>query len=595
MTRHRIQLSILVIGAVLSMVCVDLFAQSAYFLHTVTKGQSLYSIARMYSIQVEDITRLNPGSETVIREGQTLRIPQTVSEESREKRFHTIQSGETLYQLTVKYNISASAICAANPGLSASNFRAGQVIVIPSASASSSAQESESEAQKPKEEPKQKGYRTMHRVEKKETIYSISRMYGITQEELIEANPELKTSKLKRGSLIFIPYSKSEEKASRKPENEPTNEQLFDENRKQLKRIKTVKTALVLPFTKQNGSRGDNEERSLEFYEGFLLAADSLKNQGVSMDISVYDTKGSPARVKELIAQGKLDGMDVIFGPMGAEETNLLADFVTATETRLVAPFAPKVDEVYGNPNVYQVNTPQSYLYSEAYDHFIRKFRNYNIVFVSDSSSLEKREFISGMKNELREKGIGYKHIQLSNEVDGVNVIEAMDTLGQNIFIPTSGANTALIRIVPHLTLVRKEHPDFDMHLFGYPEWQTYTNEHLGSFYELDTYFYSSFYTNNLFPAAILFTHNYRHWFSKDMSNSFPKYGMLGFDVGYFFLKGLAQHGNKLESNLDQVRVTPIQTGFKFERVNNWGGFINKKVFFVHFSKDYELIKLDFE
>ena len=241
------------------------------------------------------------------------------------------------------------------------------------------------------------------------------------------------------------------------------------------------------------------------------------------------------------------------------------------------------------------MNTPQSYLYSEAYDHFIRKFRNYNIVFVSDSSSLEKREFISGMKNELREKGIGYKHIQLSNEVDGVNVIEAMDTLGQNIFIPTSGANTALIRIVPHLTLVRKEHPDFDMHLFGYPEWQTYTNEHLGSFYELDTYFYSSFYTNNLFPAAILFTHNYRHWFSKDMSNSFPKYGMLGFDVGYFFLKGLAQHGNKLESNLDQVRVTPIQTGFKFERVNNWGGFINKKVFFVHFSKDYELIKLDFE
>ena len=43
------------------------------------------------------------------------------------------------------------------------------------------------------------------------------------------------------------------------------------------------------------------------------------------------------------------------------------------------------------------------------------------------------------------------------------------------------------------------------------------------------------------------------------------------------------------------VAVTPIQTGFKFERVNNWGGFINRKVFFVHFTKDFELIKLDFE
>ena len=50
-----------------------------------------------------------------------------------------------------------------------------------------------------------------------------------------------------------------------------------------------------------------------------------------------------------------------------------------------------------------------------------------------------------------------------------------------------------------------------------------------------------------------------------------------------------------MEAKLNKVTVTPIQTGFKFERVNNWGGFINRKVFFVHFTKNYELIKLDFE
>lgn len=68
---------------------------------------------------------------------------------------------------------------------------------------------------------------------------------------------------------------------------------------------------------------------------------------------------------------------------------------------------------------------------------------------------------------------------------------------------------------------------------------------------------------------------------------------MLGFDTGYFFLKGLSQYGNNLKTT-DKVAVTPIQTGFKFERVNN-RGFINRKVFFVHFTKDFELIKLDFE
>ena len=79
------------------------------------------------------------------------------------------------------------------------------------------------------------------------------------------------------------------------------------------------------------------------------------------------------------------------------------------------------------------------------------------------------------------------------------------------------------------------------------------------------------------------------------MANIYPKYGMLGYDTAYFFLKGLAKYGNKIEENLSSIQVTPIQTGFKFERVNNWGGFINRKVFFVHYSKDYELIKLDFE
>ena len=43
------------------------------------------------------------------------------------------------------------------------------------------------------------------------------------------------------------------------------------------------------------------------------------------------------------------------------------------------------------------------------------------------------------------------------------------------------------------------------------------------------------------------------------------------------------------------MNLTPIQTGFKFERVNNCGGFINKKVFFIRFTKNFELVKLDFE
>ena len=93
------------------------FAQNGnnYFLHTVSRGQSLYSIANMYHVSIDDIVRLNPGSDKQIRVGEALKIPQAnSSSSSKNGRFHTIQAGETLYQLTVKYNISAQAICDAN-------------------------------------------------------------------------------------------------------------------------------------------------------------------------------------------------------------------------------------------------------------------------------------------------------------------------------------------------------------------------------------------------------------------------------------------------------------------------------------------------
>lgn len=570
-------------------------AQSGYFLHTVTKGQSLYSISTMYNVTMEDLIRLNPGCEKQIRAGESLKIPQANSGSNQGKpTFHTIQAGETLYQLTLKYNVTVQAICTANPGLSASNFRIGQVISIPAQTAIQPAKENLSETAAQTSSGKKTDWRDMHKVERKETIFSISRQYGISEEELIAANPELKKGKLKRGSFLFIPYPASKQPAKepeKTPARIPSNEELFAQNKQSFKKIQNIKAAVLLPFTE--GKNRDEQMRMVEYYEGFLMAVDSLKRQGVSVNLYTYDTKGKSDVTQSILAKEEMKNMDIIFGPAHAANVKTLAEFAEKNQTRVVVPFSPEVEQVFKNPYIYQVNTPQSYLYSEVYEHFLRKFSKANIVFLdAGTGQNEKAEFIKGMKNELKTNQVAYKHISNS---DTLKILAAIDSTRENIFIPTSGKDLSLTRLIPQLTQIRRSYPNVDLHLFGYPEWQTYTQDYLASFYELDTYFYSSFYTNNLFPAAVRFTQEYRRWYSKDMANIFPKYGMLGFDTGYFFLKGLAQEGSQLENNLNRVQVTPIQTGFKFERVNNWGGFINRKVFFVHLTKDFELIKLDFE
>ena len=568
----------------------------SYILHTIEKGQSLYSISSMYGVSQSDIIRLNPGSDQRIYVGRKLRIPRTKANATGET-FHTIESGETLYRLSQQYGVSVQAICKANPGLSVVNFHAGEVIRIP-------APTPEPEAATPETQPQDSTTlraevkprcRDMHKVGRRETVYSISREYGITEEELIAANPELKgKSKIKRGTFLCIPYpkpsQKNDEALSKEP---PTNRELFRENSVKAEQYQTLKAAVILPLLPESGQQYESA-RMIEYYEGFLMAVDSLKKAGVSINLYTYNSGPQKASIPKVLANKELQDVNIIFGPLYQEHIQPLTEFAQAKGIRLVIPFTSKDNSVFRNPYIYQINTPQSYLYSEVYDHFFRQFRNAHVIFLNTREGAQnKAEFIKGFKEELDSRSVPIT--SLPDTVTAHTLSKVLRPDRENIFVPTSGSNVALIKLLPHLTVTVRQNPEVPVHLFGYPEWQTYTKDHLEAFFELDTYFYSSFYTNNLLPSAAEFTRNYRHWFAKDMEERYPKYGMLGFDTGYYFLKGLAQYGTTFEENLNRLNVTSIQTGFKFQRVNNWGGFINRKVFFVHFTKNYELIKLDFD
>ena len=596
---------------VLATVCTSVgYAQEnqTYIIHTITKGQSLYSIANMYNTTVDAIVKLNPGSEQVIVEGKQLKVPRP-DKVTDEGTFHTILQGETLYGLSQKYKVSVKAILDANPGLNENNFRYGQVVNIPKADGSSTStpvatdqpQQTAVQPQQPSgiQGPVQSRCKEMHKVARKETVFSIARMYGITEQELLDANPEIKDAKkLKKGKLLCIPYPKIQEAEKQKEVKEPTNSELFEQNRKADHNISMIKAALILPFIAE-GKGNTESERMVEYYQGFLMAVDSLKRTGTSIDLYTYDSGSTVASVNAILVKPEMKNMDIIFGPLYTEQIKPMAEFANKNHIRLVIPFTSRDNTVYRNPDIYQINTPQSYLYSEVYDHFTRQFPKSHVIFLNAKTGTEdKADFINGLREELKSKQIPFTNLDESATSEQMQAALQKDRA--NVFIPTSGSNTVLITTLPQLSAmvndsIYKEKIHAEVHLFGYPEWQTYTKDHLSAFFELDTYFYTSFYTNNLLAAPRNFTSSFRRWYGKDMEERYPKYGMLGFDTGFFFLKGLSRYGSALEKNLDKLNLTPIQTGFKFDRVNNWGGFINKKVFFVRFSPKYELFKLDFD
>ena len=581
-------------------ICLQAQTSDSYFLHTIARGENLTSIAATYNVSVADIVRLNPGSDRLIKAGETLRIPQ--SKDNNGPQYHTIQPGETLYGLMKRYDVTVEAICKANPGLSESNFRSGQVIIIPAADKTADLPiiQSDQPASQSVVIPQQ-SYRDIHKVKRRETIYSICREYGITEEELIAANPELKTEKLKRGKYIRIPFHKQMPVAPVVTPGEsamPTNSELFERINSDTKRKNQLKVAVMLPFMINGGNQGE-QMRMVEYYQGVLMAINELKKNGTSFDIHTYDTQNNATTVRQILARSEMKDMDLIIGPGHATHIPAISAFSEQNKIRLVVPFTSKCDEVFGNPYLYQVNTPQSYLYSEVYEHFLRKFRGNNIIFVdAGDGETDKREFIGGFKQELKDQHIPFREINANSKE---SIEQALQSGTENILIPTSGSNIALIKLLPYLKALKlsweaEETPDkYSLHLFGYPEWQTYTTDHLDDFYTFDTYFYTSFYANNLSVSVVNFQKEFRQWYHKEILNTYPKYAILGYETAHYLLKGLSLYGNKLEQHLNNIQVTPIQTSFRFERVSNWGGFINKKVFFIHFTKDHELIKMDFD
>lgn len=604
---------ILLLFAIFIMATAANAQERKFFTHTVSKGQTLYSISKMYNTTVEEIVEYNPESAVKLSIGQKLRIPQnttnstpvTVVDGERDgETYHTIKSGETLYRLSKMYGVTPRAICDANPGLSTSNFRVGEVILIPKPDRSIEIK-TKKDNDGEKEEPE---IIATHKVKKGETIEDICRQYGITEDELLAANPQIKNKKIKKKMVLDIPAPKSKTANDKGTEREPTNHEIFIKVEEYKDSINNrrhtgdgrIKVAVILPFLLDSYAPSE-QGRMVEYYQGFLMAVNELKNAGYSFEINTFDSGPKEKSLSELVSSGQLDNMDLIIGAMYPNHNSELAKFAQEKEIPLVIPFTSKEDEIFRNPMVYIVNAMQSYIIPEVTARFTTTFPNANVVFVEDEAKGNKKDFIAGLTDELDNTGATHTTIAMSSLTTPELMLPTLKQLlkedKENIIVPTSSSAKTLGTLLP--ALVQAEIIDSidvpDFKLFGYPEWQIYAKDTREQMYEVETYFYATFYSHYSLPEVAEFRDKYIRWYNRDIQNIYPRYGMLGYDTGYYFLLAVALYGKEMPERINETEFTPVQTGFKFSRVNNWGGLLNKKIYFIHYGRDYKIEKIDFD
>lgn len=590
----------ILLAFILVMATTALNAQKSNFIsHTVVQGQTLYSISKLYNTTVDEIVKLNPGSAEKLSIGQQLVIPGNNTKEKEIKKTHTIQSGETLYRLSKMYNVTTEELCAANPGLSISNFRAGEIIIIPTKESDSNNNAKKSVLSKTIEENVQTIVGT-HKVKRKESIESICKEYNITKEDLIKANPILKEKKLKRKMELNIPAPSVKGKT-------PTNEKSVEKEKKIEKIIskginddKVLNVAIVLSFLLDSYAPKE-QSRMVEYYQGVLMAVEQLKREGYSFVINTYDAGQKDNSLDSLLSSSAFDDIEMIIGASYPKHNKELAKFAKEREIPLVIPFSSKKDEAINNPTVFVANGIQSFILPQITSRFVKTFPNANVIFVEDTIDGNKKEFIKSLTAELDNNGVPHNTLPMELLSNEDTVLYTLSTIYQEekefIVIPTSSSATTLNTLLPSLLHARSIDSlnVAKFKVFGYPEWQIHANDTRELMYEVDTYIYATFYSHYALPRVAEFQEDFIRWYNRSIQNIYPRYGMLGYDTGYFFLQAASLYGNQIYENINQTPFNPVQSDFNFERISNKDGFINKKFFFIHFCPEYYIDKMDFE
>lgn len=559
--------------------------QTQHKTHTVKKGETIYSIAKSYGVTPDEMYKANPEIAKGVRVDQVVIIPGSEIELAESPyTFHSIQPKETLFSVSKLYNVTVDDIAENNPGVSAENFKIGTVIRIPinsprrltDAAALSSRQE----------------FRA-HKVQGKETLFGLSKQYGVSMQEIADANPIIKTEGLNKGMDLRIPIASSIDRNSvpQAPATASGNVNPVDNPLLIGKNDNVIRVGLLLPFS-------DNKEqmqaRLLEYYEGFLLAVEDVKTKGYSADIFVFDISKNQGvnKLKNLLETTEMKNLDLIIGGVTDEEVSILSRFAVNNGLNYVAPFPVKNGAAVVSDRTYQANISQSDLYPKVVDKFFDLFKDYNVIILEGTDKHDKGQFTDMLKSQFEKN---YRSVKIvSSDKADKELQDALALSKKNIIVPSSGSMGALSKLIPVLRTIEATSPDLQFSLFGYPDWQTYTSRLLPDFYKYNTYIYSSFYADDTDSKTQQFYDRYKKWYGKTMINSYPKYGLMGYDTGLYFLTAIAKNIYSFEKRADLINIPTLQSSFFFEDAPKQKGFVNTGLYFIHYTPAMTIEKMNY-
>lgn len=436
--------------------------------------------------------------------------------------------------------------------------------------------------------PAQDGSRK-HVVTELDNYYSLSLKYDITIEELKSANPGITSPK--PGDILLIP-----DKDGLDRENHVGKDCLKNSRNKNTE----YHVALMVPLsleqlndtlwkTKLEPNRVNElvPFRFIQFYQGFMMAVDSLEKQGLKAEIYVYDIDNQNYKVDEVLRKPELRSMDLIVGPLFKNSFSRVAEFAAEYKIPIVNPLSPRPDILQGNPYVFKLLPSVESQPAIVADLVWSEYRDCNILFYVDNK-FQNAELMLQFREEIESK-----------DQSGNLKVKMVDYASDS----TLGFKKHASKIKPNLVIIYAENEvlpaallsklaaakdEYEITVVGLPEWEKLTNIETKYLISLKTNILAGSYLDSGSDPVKNFIASYRaRYYDEPLS-----YGLTGFDAGYYFLGALMNYGKGFYSCSENISVPLIQNNFRF-RKSGEGGYDN-----IHWNVlqylDYYLLKKSF-
>ena len=557
-----------------------------YYSYTVEPKDGLYAISRKFGVSQADLHACNKGLESGLTIGQIILVPVVgpVAKDNAAGSFvtHEVLPKQTLYSLSRQYGVSVDELIANNPE-SKSGLTVGMLLKIPVKTPQVTKQTVKAPvptppvvtkpAPKVEKEEKAEAPKRTHVVQRKETLYSISRQYDISVEELTRAN---NITSIKVGQELIIPMPQKQEQTEttiEEPSIKVVENPTMAVKKGDLDLINNpqpvkpaaqnpnaLRIAVLLPFMLETPYIDASVNYFWDFYRGILLGLNEVKKSGISVDLYTFDIEKNQGTLDSVLRLPVLKTMDLIIGPAYSNQVAAVSRFSRDNRIHMVVPFTSKIELDDSHEFLLQFNPSQDVLLPLVAQTMVDRFSSSNFIIARFTGKQDKANALADeVIKALAAKRKTYREFQLSTS----NVDTLKTLAGRN--------KTLLFLATTRLDVVSSLLPQIEtlglpaLQIWGFEDWKQWVNFHEG------TYYYSLFKKKD----TSAYQANYKKWYGELSPINIPMYDLIGYDLINYTTAALKAKRKNMSAAFGNVECDLLQSEFKFQKVKSGTHWMN--------------------